>query len=190
MDGNVRRLNANHLVIADETRAVGLAGIMGGENSEIVEDTTDVVFESACFDGTCIRKGALALGMRTEASAKFEKGLDPMNTLPAVNRACELVEQLGAGEVVDGIIDILNFVPQTHTILMDPDRVNALLGTDIPAEDMYQYLKRVEIVTEQRDFPNGPAPVVIPSWRADVVGIADLERKSPGSTVITTFPLR
>ncbi len=90
LDGKEHTLSANHLVIADEHRAVGLAGIMGGENSEIVSDTADVVFESACFDGTCIRKGALALGMRTEASAKFEKGLDPMNTLPAVDRACEL----------------------------------------------------------------------------------------------------
>ena len=174
LDGQVRRLNANHLVIADETRAVGLAGIMGGENSEIVDDTTDVVFESACFDGTCIRKGALALGMRTEASAKFEKGLDPMNTLPAVERACELVELLGAGQVVDGVIDVLNYVPQPHVIHMDPERVNALLGTDIPAVDMYQYLERVNIVTEKHDFPNGPADVIIPSWRGDVEGIADL----------------
>ena len=174
LDGQVRRLNANHLVIADETRAVGLAGIMGGENSEIVSDTTDVVFESACFDGTCIRKGALALGMRTEASAKFEKGLDPMNTLPAVERACELVELLGAGQVVDGVIDVLNYVPQPHVIHMDPERVNALLGTDIPAVDMYQYLERVNIVTEKHDFPNGPADVIIPSWRGDVEGIADL----------------
>ena len=174
LDGNVRKLTANHLVIADEHRAVGLAGIMGGLNSEIVADTTDVVFESACFDGTCIRKGALALGMRTEASAKYEKGLDPLNTLPAVNRACELVELLGAGEVVDGVIDILNYVPQPHTITMDPDRVNALLGTDIPAVDQYQYLERVNILTEKHDFPNGPAEVIIPSWRADVEGIADL----------------
>ena len=174
LDGKEHVLTANHLVIADETRAVGLAGIMGGENSEIVSDTTDVVFESACFDGTCIRKGALALGMRTEASAKFEKGLDPMNTLPAVNRACELVELLGAGEVLDGVIDILNCVPQPHVIRMDPDRVNALLGTDIPAVDQYQYLERVSIVTENHDFPNGPADVVIPSWRGDVEGIADL----------------
>ena len=174
LDGQVRKLTANHLVIADEHRAVGLAGIMGGENSEIVSDTTDVVFESACFDGTCIRKGALALGMRTEASAKFEKGLDPMNTLPAVNRACELVELLGAGEVLDGVIDILNYVPQPRTITMDPDRVNALLGTDIHPVDMYQYLERVNICTPEQDFPNGPAQVVIPSWRADVVGIADL----------------
>ena len=174
LDGNVRKLNANMLVIADEHRAVGLAGIMGGLNSEIVEDTTDVVFESANFDGTTIRRTALALGMRTEASAKYEKGLDPLNTLPAVNRACELVELLGAGEVVDGVIDILNYVPQPHTITMDPDRVNALLGTDIPAVDQYQYLERVNILTEKHDFPNGPAEVIIPSWRADVEGIADL----------------
>ena len=174
LDGQVRKLNRDHLVIADDTRAVGLAGIMGGENSEIVADTTDVVFESANFDGTCIRKGALALGMRTEASAKFEKGLDPMNTLPAVNRACELVELLEAGEVVDGVIDVLNYVPQPRVIRMDPERVNALLGTDIPPVDMYQYLERVNIVTEKKDFPNGPADVIVPSWRGDVEGIADL----------------
>ena len=174
LDGKEHTLTANHLVIADEHRAVGLAGIMGGLNSEIVSDTVDVVFESACFDGTCIRKGALALGMRTEASAKFEKGLDPLNTLPAVNRACELVELLGAGEVLDGVIDILNYVPQPHTITMDPDRVNALLGTDIDPVDQYCYLERVNILTEKHDFPNGPATVIIPSWRGDVVGIADL----------------
>ena len=174
LDGNVRKLTPNMLVIADETRAVGLAGIMGGENSEIVDDTVDVVFESANFDGTCIRKAALALGMRTEASAKFEKGLDPLNTLPAVDRACELVELLGAGEVLDGVIDVLNHVPQPRTITMDPARVNALLGTDIDAVDMYQYLERVEILTEKHNFPNGPAQVSIPSWRGDVEGIADL----------------
>ena len=174
LDGNVRKLTSSMLVIADETRAVGLAGVMGGENSEIVADTADVVFESACFDGTCIRKTALALGMRTEASAKFEKGLDPLNTLPAVNRACELVELLGAGEVVDGVIDVLNCVPQPRTIRMDPERVNALLGTDIPAADQYRYLKRVDIVTENGDIPDGPADVLIPSWRGDVEGIADL----------------
>ncbi|MCI8657059.1 MAG: phenylalanine--tRNA ligase subunit beta [Oscillospiraceae bacterium] len=174
LDGNVRKLTPNMLVIADETRAVGLAGIMGGENSEIVDDTVDVVFESANFDGTCIRKAALSLGMRTEASAKFEKGLDPLNTLPAVNRACELVELLGAGEVIDGVIDVLNHVPQPRTITMDPARVNALLGTDIDATDMYCYLERVEILTENHDFPNGPAQVSIPSWRGDVEGIADL----------------
>ena len=174
LDGNVRKLNSSMLVIADEHRAVGLAGIMGGLNSEIVADTTDVVFESANFDGTTIRRTALALGMRTEASAKYEKGLDPLNTLPAVNRACELVELLGAGEVLDGVIDILNYVPQPHTITMNPERVNALLGTDIPAVEQYKYLARVGICTENQDCPDGPDGVVIPSWRADVEGIADL----------------
>ena len=167
LDGNVRKLNANHLVIADETRAVGLAGIMGGENSEIVSDTADVVFESACFDGTCIRKGALALGMRTEASAKFEKGLDPMNTLPAVNRACELVELLGAGEVVDGVIDILNHVPQPRVLKLEPDRINGLLGTDIAADEMVRILKKLDFAVEGDQ-------VTVPSWRGDVEGMADL----------------
>ena len=167
LDGQVRKLNANHLVIADETRAVGLAGIMGGENSEIVSDTTDVVFESACFDGTCIRKGALALGMRTEASAKFEKGLDPMNTLPAVDRACELVELLGAGEVLDGTIDILNYVPQPRVLKLEPERINGLLGTDVAEDEMVAILKKL-------DFQVEGDQVTVPSWRGDVIGMADL----------------
>ena len=167
LDGNVRKLTANHLVIADEHRAVGLAGIMGGLNSEIVADTTDVVFESACFDGTCIRKGALALGMRTEASAKFEKGLDPLNTLPAVERACELVELLGAGEVVDGVIDILNFVPQPTVLKLEPEKINALLGTDIAADEMVSILKKL-------DFQVEGDQVTVPSWRGDVLRMADL----------------
>ena len=167
LDGNVRKLNANHLVIADEHRAVGLAGIMGGENSEIVDDTVDVVFESANFDGTCIRKAALALGMRTEASAKFEKGLDPLNTLPAVNRACELVELLGAGEVVDGVIDILNHVPQPRILKLEPDRINGLLGTDIPEQEMVEILRKLGFTVEGDQ-------VTVPSWRGDVIGMADL----------------
>ena len=167
LDGKEHVLTASHLVIADETRAVGLAGIMGGENSEIVDDTTDVVFESACFDGTCIRKGALALGMRTEASAKFEKGLDPMNTLPAVERACELVELLGAGEVVDGVIDILNFVPQPTVLKLEPEKINALLGTDIAAGEMVSILKKL-------DFQVEGDQVTVPSWRGDVLRMADL----------------
>lgn len=167
LDGQVRKLTANHLVIADETRAVGLAGIMGGENSEIVSDTVDVVFESACFDGTCIRKGALALGMRTEASAKFEKGLDPLNTLPAVNRACELVEMLGAGEVLDGTIDILNYVPQPRVLKLEPEKINALLGTDIGEDEMVSILKKL-------DFQVEGDQVTVPSWRGDVIGMADL----------------
>ncbi|MDD5937903.1 MAG: phenylalanine--tRNA ligase subunit beta, partial [Clostridiales bacterium] len=167
LDGNVRKLSASHLVIADETRAVGLAGIMGGENSEIVSDTADVVFESACFDGTTIRKGALALGMRTEASAKFEKGLDPMNTLPAVNRACELVELLGAGEVVDGVIDILNYVPQPTVLKLEPEKINALLGSDVSRDEMVCILRK-------RDFQVDGDRITVPSWRGDVQRMADL----------------
>ena len=167
LDGIVRKLTADHLVIADETRAVGLAGIMGGMNSEIVEDTTDVVFESACFDGTCIRKGALALGMRTEASAKFEKGLDPLNTMPAVDRACELVEMLGAGDVLDGVIDILNYVPHPTVLTLEPEKINALLGTDVSTEEMVRILKSV-------DFKVDGDQVTVPSYRADVQRMADL----------------
>ena len=167
LDGQVRKLNHNHLVIADETRAVGLAGIMGGENSEIVADTADVVFESATFDGTCIRKGALALGMRTEASAKFEKGLDPMKTLPAVNRACELVELLGAGEVVDGVIDILNYVPHPTVLQLRPEKVNALLGTDVSVAEMQDILRKL-------DFGVDGETITVPSWRGDVKHYSDL----------------
>lgn len=174
LDGNVRRLTRNMLVIADDTRAVGLAGVMGGLNSEIVDDTADVVFESANFDGATIRRTATALGMRTEASAKFEKGLDVYNTLPAVNRACELVELLGAGEVLDGVIDVQNRLPEPTVIPMEPDKVNALLGTDIEAVDMYCLLERVDIRTKEKDFPNGPAQVVVPSWRGDVRRLCDL----------------
>ncbi len=167
LDGKVHTLTHDHLVIADETKAVGLAGIMGGENSEIVSDTVDVVFESANFNGTCIRKGALALGMRTEASAKFEKGLDILNTLPAVNRACELVELLGAGEVVDGVIDILNFVPNPTVLKLEPEKINALLGTDVPREEMVSILKALGFQVEGDQ-------VAVPSWRGDVKEMADL----------------
>ncbi len=167
LDGNVRQLNDSMLVIADNTRAVGLAGIMGGENSEIVDDTVDVVFESANFNGTCIRRTALALGMRTEASAKFEKGLDILNTLPAVNRACELVELLGAGEVLDGVIDILNFVPQPKQLELRPEKINALLGTQVEAEEMRRILKTL-------DFGVEGDTVTVPSWRGDVEHYSDL----------------
>ncbi len=167
LDGTPRKLNPSMLVIADAHRAVGLAGIMGGLNSEIVDDTVDVVFESANFDGTCIRKGALALGMRTEASAKFEKGLDPMNTLPAVNRACELVELLGAGEVVDGVIDILNHVPQPTVLELEPEKINDLLGTDVSGEEMASILRKL-------DFQVEGDRITVPSWRGDVLTMADL----------------
>ena len=167
LDGIERKLTPDMLVIADETRPVGLAGVMGGENSEIVDDTADVVFESANFDGTSIRKTALALGMRTEASAKFEKNIDPMLTLPAVNRACELVELLGAGEVVDGVIDILNEIPEPFELPLEPDRINALLGTEIPEADMVEYLRREQIPVE-----NGI--IKVPSWRPDLRRMADI----------------
>lgn len=167
LDGNVRQLNSSMLVIADEHRAVGLAGIMGGENSEIVEDTVDVVFESANFNGTSIRRTALALGMRTEASAKFEKGLDILNTLPAVNRACELVEMLGAGEVLDGTIDILNFVPHPKQLKLRADKINALLGTDIDAAEMCRILQEL-------GFGVDGDIITVPSWRGDVEHYSDL----------------
>ena len=167
LDGNVRQLNSSMLVIADKHRAVGLAGIMGGENSEIVEDTVDVVFESANFNGTSIRRTALALGMRTEASAKFEKGLDILNTLPAVNRACELVEMLGAGEVLDGTIDILNFVPQPKQLKLRADKINALLGTDIDAAEMCRILQEL-------GFGVDGDIITVPSWSGDVEHYSDL----------------
>ena len=167
LDGNVRKLTENHLVIADDTRAVGLAGIMGGLNSEIVEDTVDVVFESANFDGTCIRKGALSLGMRTEASAKFEKGLDVYNTLPAVNRACELVEMLGAGEVLDGVIDVCAALPEATVLQLRPDKINALLGTDVSVPEMQEILRKL-------DFGVDGETITVPSWRGDVQHYSDL----------------
>ena len=167
LDGTPRKLTAGMLVIADGEKPIGLAGIMGGENSEIVPDTVDVVFESANFSGTSIRQTALALGMRTEASGKFEKNIDPLLTLPAVNRACELVELLGAGEVMDGVIDILNEIPQPRDLTLEPERINALLGTDISEADMVAYLKRLEIDVDGRT-------IHVPSWRPDLVQTADI----------------
>lgn len=167
LDGNVRVLQPDMLVIADETKPVGLAGVMGGENSEIVADTVDVVFESANFLGSSIRKTALALGMRTDASAKFEKDIDPMLTVPAVNRACELVELLGAGEVMDGMIDVLNYVPQPVTVKLEPERINALLGTNISEADMIEYLHREEV-------PVVDGMIQVPSWRPDLRVMADI----------------
>ena len=167
LDGTVRNLKAGMLVIADDSRPIGLAGIMGGENSEIVDDTTMVVFESANFNGTSIRQTALALGMRTEASGKFEKSLDPMMTIPAVQRACELVEMLGCGDVLDGTIDIINYVPEAKTLPLEPERINKLLGTNISKEDMVMYLNRLEIPVEGDT-------VLVPSFRPDLNLMADL----------------
>ena len=167
LDGNVRDLKAGMLVIADDTKAIGLAGIMGGENSEIVDDTTMVVFESANFNGTSIRQTALALGMRTDASGKFEKHLDPMMTIPAVERACELVELLGCGDVLDGTIDVINYVPQPKELPLEVDKINRLLGTDISKEEMVRYLNLLEIEVEGDT-------IKVPSFRPDLNLMADI----------------
>ena len=186
LDGNVRLLTPGMLVIADEDKAIGLAGIMGGENSEIVEDTATVVFESANFDGTSIRKTALALGMRTDASAKFEKNIDPMMTVPAVERACELVELLGCGDVMDGMVDIINYVPDPVTVKLEADRINALLGTEISREDMVKYLSLLEVPVEGDQ-------ILVPSWRPDLNHMADIAEevgRSFGYNEIPTTELK
>ena len=186
LDGNVRNLKAGMLVIADDERAIGLAGIMGGENSEIVDDTTTVVFESANFNGTSIRQTALALGMRTDASGKFEKNIDPMMTVPAVQRACELVELLGCGDVMDGIIDVLNYVPEAKTVKLEPEKINNLLGTNISREDMVKYLKNLEIEVSGDD-------ILVPSFRPDLNLMADIAEevgRSFGYNEIPTTDLK
>ena len=182
LDGNVRNLKPGMLVIADETKPIGLAGIMGGENSEILDDTTTVVFESANFNGTSIRQTALALGMRTESSGKFEKNLDPMMTVPAVQRACELVELLECGDVLDGIIDIINYVPDTKTLPLECDKINRLLGTEISKEEMVKYLNLLEIEVEGDT-------IQVPSFRPDLNLMADVAEevgRSYGYNVIPT----
>ena len=186
LDGNVRALKPGMLVIADDTRAIGLAGIMGGENSEIMDDTSTVVFESANFDGTSIRQTALALGMRTEASGKFEKHLDPMLTVPAVQRACELVEMLNAGDVLDGTIDIINYVPQPKTLPLEPEKINHLLGTEISKEQMIEYLRLLEVPVEGDT-------IMVPSFRPDLNLMADIAEevgRSYGYNEIPTTPFK
>ena len=182
LDGTLRNLKAGMLVIADDVKPIGLAGIMGGENSEIMDDTTMVVFESANFNGTSIRQTALALGMRTEASGKFEKSLDPMMTVPAVQRACELVELLECGDVLDGIIDIVNYVPQPKTVKLECDRINALLGTDIPREDMVRYLANLEVPVVGDD-------IQVPSFRPDLNLMADIAEEIGRSFGYNNIPV-
>ena len=167
LDGAVRTLTPDMLVIADRERPVGVAGVMGGENSEITEQTQNIVFESANFNGVSVRKTALALGMRTDASSRFEKGLDPMNTLPAVQRACELVELLGAGEVIDGTIDVIAADLPTVQLSLDADKINQLLGTDIEADDMKRMLESLGFVFDGNQM-------TVPSWRSDVRHYSDL----------------
>ena len=167
LDGNDHALTPGMLVIADPEGPVALAGVMGGANSEITEETTTIVFESANFLGHSIRKTAIALGMRTDASGRFEKGLDPLATVPAVDRACELVEMLGAGEVLDGTIDVLAKAPETTFIELDERRINALLGTDMPRDFMVDTLTAL-------GFELNGSTLTVPSWRGDCTMLADI----------------
>ena len=167
LDGNDHALTPGMLVIADPEGPVALAGVMGGANSEITDETTTIVFESANFLGHSIRKTAIALGMRTDASGRFEKGLDLFATVPAVDRACELVEMLGAGEVFDGTIDVLAKEPETTFIELDDKRINALLGTDIPREFMADTLTSL-------GFELNGNTLTVPSWRGDCTMLADI----------------
>jgi len=167
LDGTERKLNPSMLCICDTDKPVGVAGVMGGENSEIVGDTAMVLFECANFNGTSIRRTATALGMRTDASSRYEKGLDPENTYRAVQRACELVELLGAGEVVDGIIDVYPGKKERTTVKLEPEKINALLGTDIDEDTMRKILLDL-------GFDLEGDTIYVPSWRGDVEHYSDI----------------
>lgn len=167
LDGNERALSDSMLCICDTDKPVGVAGVMGGANSEIVGDTAMVLFESANFNGASIRRTAVALGMRTDASARYEKGLDPENTMNAVQRACELVELLGAGEVVEGIIDVYPDPVKETTVKLEPEKINALLGTDIDRATMEKILLDLGFGLE------GDV-IRVPSWRSDVEHYSDI----------------
>lgn len=167
LDGTARPLTENMLCICDEKKPVGVAGIMGGANSEIEGDTAMVLFESANFNPASIHKTAAALNMRTEASSRYEKGLDPMNTLPAVQRACELVELLGAGEVIDGVLDVIAQDRAPITIKLEPEKLNRFLGTEISAEQMREVLLSL-------DFKLDGDMISVPSWRSDVEHWSDI----------------
>lgn len=169
LDGQERQLDESMLMICDGEKAVGLAGIMGGENSKITDDVKTMLFEAACFDGTNIRLSGKKLGMRTDAQAKFEKGLDPNTTMEAMNRACQLIEELGAGTVVGGCVDVYPVVKEEETVAYDPDKINALLGTDISEDDMVQYFEMVDLVVDREQ-----KMVHVPTWRQDVHRMADL----------------
>jgi len=167
LDGQNRILDQDMLLITDNVKPIGIAGVMGGQNSEITENTKTVVFESATFNGPSIRKTGKKLSLRTEASSRFEKGLDTENTLPAVERACELVEMLNAGDVVDGIIDVRSEEYVPRVLPLEKDKINRLLGTDIDFDQMAQILTSLEFKVDGEN-------VIVPSWRADVEGMADL----------------
>lgn len=168
LDGQTRNLKPDMLMICDEEKPVGVAGVMGGLNSEITEDTKAIVFESACFSGPSVRTTAVGLNLRTDASARFEKGLDPLNTMAALDRACELVELLGAGKVMDGVIDVLGDMAEPAVLPLEPERINKLIGIDVSADYMKEVLEKLGFVVDQ-DYT-----VHAPSWRADIECNADL----------------
>lgn len=169
LDGQERTLDSSVLVICDEEKSVGIAGIMGGENSKITDDVQTLLFEAACFDGTNIRLSSKKIGLRTDASGKFEKGLDPNTAMEAVNRACQLIEELGAGEVVGGAVDVYPQKKQGNRVKNDPDKINKLLGTSLSKEQMIAYYKKVDL-----GYDDATDEVIVPSWRQDVKCIADL----------------
>ena len=169
LDGQERTLDENVLVICDGEKAVGMAGIMGGENSMITDDVKTMLFEAACFDGTNIRLSSKRVGLRTEASGKFEKGLDPNNAQAAIDRACQLIEELDAGDVVDGIVDVYPVKKEEVRIPFEPDRINALLGTDISKEQMLEYFKPIELAYDEKTNE-----IVAPTFRQDLFRTADL----------------
>lgn len=167
LDGTVRKLDDQMLMICDAEKEIGIAGIMGGENSKITDQVKTVVFEAATFNGANIRKSAKRLGLRTDASGIFEKGLDPVNAEAAINRACALIEALGCGKVVSGMVDVKKPIKPLNRIPFRPDRINSLLGTDVSEEKMLEIFSRLELVKDGDD-------IVVPSFRQDLEGIADL----------------
>ena len=169
LDGQERTLDSSMLMICDAEKPVGIAGIMGGENSMITDDVDAILFEAACFDGTNIRLSGKKLGMRTDAQSKFEKGLDPNNASAAIDRACQLIEVLGCGEVVGGMVDVYGKVKEPHEILFQPERINRLLGTDLSAEQMLDYFKSLEL-----EYDADRNVMIIPTFRQDLLGTADL----------------
>lgn len=169
LDGQERTMDENVVMICDGEKSVGIGGIMGGENSMITDDVKTMLFEAACFDGTNIRLSSKRIGLRTDASAKFEKGLDPNNAKAAIDRACQLVEELGAGEVVGGIVDVYSKVKEPVRIAFEPEKINALLGTDISADEMLAYFRKIDL-----EYDSDTNEVIAPTFRHDLFRTADL----------------
>lgn len=167
LDGEPHELDESMLVICDKHRPVCVAGVMGGENSEVRDTSKEILFECATFNGPSVRITAKKLGLRTESSSRYEKGLDVNNVIPALNRACELVELLGAGEVVDGTIDVMNCEVKPTVIKLRPDKINAFLGTDISRGEMEKILTSLEFKIDGDD-------IIVPSFRPDVLREADV----------------